>query len=88
MITNFDKLVTIDWAKLASQFSPPDNVQNKSLFICILMLLFCCCHAFLNSVCVLVENKDVMRNMRCSGSNESHPCYVNHPDFLDGRPDS
>ena len=35
---------------------------------------------------LVVENRDVMRKMRCNGSTESRPGDVFHPDFLEGRP--
>ena len=35
---------------------------------------------------LLVENRIVMREMRCNGSTESRPGDGFHPDFLEGRP--
>ncbi len=35
---------------------------------------------------LLVENRDVMREMRGNGSTESCPGDVFHPDFLEGQP--
>ena len=35
---------------------------------------------------LLVKNKDVVKEVRCSGSDESRPGDVFHPDFLEGKP--
>ena len=38
------------------------------------------------SQALLIENREIMREMRCNGSTESRPGDAFHPDFLEVRP--